>query len=122
MDKSREKLEQIESKFNAAMNEFTRQSGYVEGTLDTIIAMMMDAAPEVAMTSDKLIKTFHAIEGICKQGLLLEFQAMSKLCKDLLENQKTEVPEKANELDSEPSLDDSIGLIVKKAKGIKNGH
>lgn len=84
-----EKLNRMESNFDSAMAEFIRQSGYVEGTLDAMISTTMDVNPEISIISDRLVKTFHAIEGICKSGLASEFKSLLYVCKELYkENQK----------------------------------
>jgi hypothetical protein len=106
-----EELRNTEANFANALNEFVRQSGYIEGTLDTIIAINVDMNPEVAMSADRLIKTFHSVEGVCTQGLKLEFQKLLSLCegmcKELQEQKKN--PE-------EQDLD----FAIKTIKGIKN--
>lgn len=103
MEDLKENLDTIEANFKAAMQEFIRQSGYVEGSLDTIISTTMDVSPEISIVSDKLIKTFHNIEGICKQGLSSEFESLLTLCRELaLENQKlkeTKIDETHSDLD-----------------------
>ena len=98
----------IENKFENAMSEFIKQSGYIEGTLDTMISIMMDTCPEIAMTSDKLIKAFHSVEGICKQGFSVAFKELLDLYRSSKE---------VKTLDTK--LDESIALLTKKTKGSK---
>lgn len=116
----KEYLDRVEANFKTAMAEFTRQSGYVEGTLDTVISMMMDVSPEVSLTSDRLIKTFHSIEGICQQGLSTEFQSLLDFCRSLLaEKSTTSVEETKPELDLD--LDAAIDLLNKTQVKSKKG-
>lgn len=82
---SEEKINSLREKVEQAYIEMTRQSGYVEGTLETIISMVVEINPEISMTSDRLIKTFHAIEGITLTGFKEPFMELLKECQDLIE-------------------------------------
>lgn len=117
----KEKLKDIEARFDCAMSEFTKQSGYVEGTLDTIVAMMMDSCPEVAMTSDKLMRTFHGIEGICSSGLSKPFKDLIALYEDIKKYLvfKEDVEPEIIEIESD-SLEDSIAVLNNQTKRSKN--
>lgn len=112
----KEQIARIEGNFMNAMAEFTRQSGYVEGTLDAMISTTMDMNPEISMISDRLIKTFHAIEGICSRGLSKEFKSMLDLCKQL--NMELEQEKQAKNI---PTIDlDLAADIIKKKKAKKD--
>ena len=115
----KEYLDRVEANFKTAMTEFTRQSGYVEGTLDTIISMMMDDSPEISLTSDRLIKTFHSMEGICQQGLNLEFQSLLDFCRSLLEKESTVNEEVESKIDLD--LDAAVKLLNKAEQKSKKG-
>jgi hypothetical protein len=113
-----EDLIRIESKFNIALSEFSKQSGYIEGTLDTVIATNVDANPEISMIADRLVKTFHSIEGVCKQGISLEFKNLLDLCKELAEENSKLIEEKSKP--KEIDLDSAIAALKKTTRG-KNG-
>ncbi len=115
----REYLDKVEANFKTAMTEFTRQSGYVEGTLDTVISMMMDASPEISLTSDRLIKTFHSMEGICQQGLSSEFQSLLDFCRSLLD--KESITDKKVESETDLNLDAAVELLSKAQQKSKKG-
>lgn len=111
-----ERIAEIEENFKSAMSEFTRQSGYVEGTLDAMISTTMDMNPEISMISDRLIKTFHAIEGICSRGLSKEFKSMLELCKQLNEELEQE-----KQIKKIPTIDlDLAADIIKRKKAKKD--
>lgn len=117
----REYLDRVEANFKTAMTEFTRQSGYVEGTLDTVISMMMDASPEISLTSDRLIKTFHSMEGICQQGLSSEFQSLLDFCRSLLDKESTTDKKVESETDLNLDLDAAVELLSKAQQKSKKG-
>lgn len=107
----KETVDKIHANFEKAIGEFTRQSGYVEGTLDAIIAIMMDTSPEMSIVSDRLIKTFHSIEGVCQSGIQVEFDKLLKVTRQLLEER-----ESASKKQSLPSLDEAVAFLEKESK------
>ena len=107
-------LTRIETSFAKALSEFIRQAGYIEGTLDTLISITMELNPEVSITADRLVKTFRGIEGVCTQGIKVEFQKLLDLCRELhyqLEDSKVE----ANPLSNLDSALDALSI----SKGTK---
>ncbi len=67
-------VDELKIQVEQAGLELTRQAGYIEGTLETLISIVVDANPEISITSDRLVKTFHSIEGIANQGLKFSFE------------------------------------------------
>lgn len=120
MDKKQVKMsiEEIQNTYATAKSEFTKQCGYIEGALDTLIAMIMDTAPEVSIAADKLVKAFHNIEGICSQGIFGSFIKMQNLSIAL----SNEIAEKKAEADkteeSSTKLDyEEAKKLLAKSKG-----
>lgn len=82
----KESLMSLKSKHEHAVHELATQSGYIEGTLDTLITMMMEESQEVSMCADKLIKAFHSVDGICSKGLKENFEALVQAYQELIED------------------------------------
>lgn len=108
-------LDRIESSFATALAEFIRQAGYIEGTLDTLISITMELNPEVSMTADRLVKTFRGVEGVCTQGLKLEFNRLLDLCRAL----QCQIEETPSESDPLVNLDSALDALSSKDKGLK---
>lgn len=102
MEDFKQRIDKELEDFNSAIFEFTKQSGYIEGTLDTVISMMVELNPEIAMTSDRLVKTFHNVEGICKAGMKGAFDRLHAICVELIE--KNSDSSAADSLDAAASL------------------
>lgn len=111
-------LDRIESSFASALGEFIRQAGYIEGTLDTLISITMELNPEVSMTADRLVKTFRGVEGVCTQGLKLEFQRLLDLCRALQYQLEESKKVETNPL---TDLDSALNALTKDKGTKKNG-
>ena len=110
MEDFKHKINKELENFNSAIYEFTKQSGYIEGTLDTVISMVVEFNPEIATTSDRLVKTFHNVEGICKAGMKGAFDRLYAICMELCEEKNSS--SSVNDLDAAASL-------LKSKKGVK---
>lgn len=83
-----ERIKALREKIDQASLELTRQSGYVEGILETLISVIMDSNPEISIASDRLIKTFHSIEGIISLGFKDPLVELLSICSDLDQDNK----------------------------------
>lgn len=110
-------IEKIKDIFKEADSKFIRTSGYIEGTLDTIISALMEDCPELAISADNLCKQFRALEGIYEQGLKqCLFNALKILDASTLNRNEDEVQEEciSEALTTSANL---VELINKRGQG-----
>lgn len=117
-------VHEIKGNYEKALSEFTRLSGTIEGTLDTLIAMIMDTSPEISMPLDRLIKIFHNLEGLCSQGLKAEMDSLITLAEELIAENKN-LKQEISKLKAKPtstadiSLESAISQFKKKGQNDK---
>ena len=119
-------LEEISLKFSSAEKEYNSQSGYIKGALDSLLALVSETDPAVAMAIDKVIKSYSALEGVYVAGLQpafwdlnQEYKELLKMCSKLKSAKIDETPE---ELDADiDNLDISALVKVVNQKGAKHG-
>lgn len=120
-------LEEISLKFSSAEKEYNSQSGYIKGALDSLLALVSETDPAVAMAIDKVIKSYSALEGVYVAGLQPAFWDLNQEYKELLKMysklKSAKIDETPEELDADiDNLD--ISALVKEVvnqKGAKHG-
>jgi hypothetical protein len=128
----RKSLESYLQKFTEADHLLTKKFGYIEGSADTLISMLMDSNPEVSGAADKMIKSVYSLEGIhggirsLFQDLLVEAHDIVALCDEAqkahtqaLESRK-EFPVKSPEKKlSKGAILDVLEKLEEESKGDK---
>ena len=113
----KEKIKELKLDFDKARSEFIRLSGSIEGTLDTLISMVMDTSPEIAISLDRLVKTFHNLEGICSQGIISKLDLIVESAESIAEEN-----EKMKSIESQKKLDEAVEYFRSKANKEKGAN
>lgn len=77
-------MEELSLKFSTAEKEYNAQNGYIKGALDSLLALVSETDPAIAMAIDKVIKTFSSLEGVYVAGLQPTFWDLQREYKSLL--------------------------------------
>lgn len=112
-----EVIQEIEDKFENACREMTRQSGYIEGSLETLTSLLINSDPDLAMSADRLIKAFHSIEGICTSGYEKAFEDL-KSCMFIVMAENEKLSRELEEY-TKASLKEAL-IATSKKKGKNN--